>query len=78
MNSRIAFLVVAILSLPMFLWETILSIVNGNFQLFYYFTILTNALTWIYFAMKVVYVAFSPKVFVIDSFHHVVYWFFNK
>lgn len=78
MNSRFAFLVIAILSLPMFMWETILSIVNGNFQLFYYFTIITNALTWIYFVIKAVYVAFSSKVLVDCSINYVVYWLFDK
>lgn len=73
MNSRVAFLVIGILSLPMFLWETVLSIVNGNFQLFYYFTILTNALTWFYFVMKVGYVLFSSKVVVLDLVDCVVY-----
>ena len=73
MNSRVAFLVIGILSLPMFLWETVLSIVNGNFQLFYYFTILTNALTWLYFVMKVGYVLFSSKVVVLDFVDCVVY-----
>lgn len=56
MNTRYLFLITALLSLPMFAWETVRALLCHNPTYFYFFTITTNLLTWVYFAFKTSYV----------------------
>lgn len=66
MNTRYLFLITALLSLPMFAWETVRALIRHNYTLFYFFTITTNLLTWVYFASKVSYVLFGHVQVVIE------------
>ena len=59
MNTRYLFLITALLSLPMFAWETVQAVIRHNSNYFYFFTITTNLLTWIYFISKASYVLFG-------------------
>ena len=52
MNTRFLFLITAFLSLPMFAWETVRALIRHNSTYFYFFTITTNLLTWVYFVSK--------------------------
>ncbi|KAK8818772.1 hypothetical protein WA538_004077, partial [Blastocystis sp. DL] len=43
----------------MFAWETVQAVIRHNSNYFYFFTITTNLLTWIYFISKASYVLFG-------------------
>ena len=44
MNTRYLFLITALLSLPMFAWETVQAVIRHNSNYFYFFTITTDLL----------------------------------
>ena len=50
------FFVVCVISIPMFTYEIIKSLVDENYRNFQFFTVITNFLTWLYFIMKGIYV----------------------
>ena len=56
MNRIFWFFVVCVLSIPMFTFEIIKSILDGNYRNFQFFTVITNFLTWLYFIIKGIYV----------------------
>ena len=59
MNRILWFYVVWVCSVPMFTYEIIKSIMDGNYRNFQFFTVITNFLTWLYFILKGVYILYK-------------------
>lgn len=56
MNKYCWSLLVCIVATPVFVWEFVRGVIMRDYHLFLYFTILTNALTCVYFIVKGLYI----------------------
>ncbi len=61
MNSLLGFSLLCIFAMTSFTVEVVADLVSKNYSLFFFFTIWSNMLTWIYFLLKLVYVLHTRR-----------------
>lgn len=61
MNSLCLFILLCVVSIPLFTIEFVGNLFSGQVYQFRFFTILTNILCWIYFITKLIFVLISRK-----------------
>ena len=61
MNSLLGFSLLCIFAMTSFTVEVVADLVSKNYSLFFFFTIWSNMLTWVYFLLKLVYVLHTRR-----------------